>query len=134
MTPLTASEKHGYKPASWKGRHRYQIIGVNRGGQLALHYHDMGESKNFLYGGLRVPALWEHSVAELQDIAEQIREDGEWERELVKERQGEIGNFGERLTEQYEVAALNLANRSVFGEHLSVSRNGRTWKGAASVK
>lgn len=132
MTPLVAEKKHGYKPENYQGKHRYQIIGVNRGGRLALHYHDMGESKNFSYGGIRIPVVWEHSVAEVQDMAEQLREDGAWEREIVKERQGKI-DFGKALDEQYDLARQNLANRSVFGPAVQVVRNGRTWKGAASA-
>lgn len=133
MTPLRAA-KTGYNPPEKRGRHRYQIIGVIRGGQLALHYTDMGESKNYTYGGIRLPALFEHTVAELRDMADTIRSDDSWEQEIIKNRQGEIGNFGEHLDRQYETAKANLANRTVVGPLLSVARNGRTWKGAANVR
>ena len=56
------------------GFHRYQIILVNRGEKLAEYRIDKGESKE-LKGKrqINIPALWEHSVAELQFIAEQIQ-------------------------------------------------------------
>jgi len=60
----------------YKGFHRYQIILVNRGDKLAEYRIDMGESAK--WKGVRhinIPALWEHSVAELQHIAGQIRDE-----------------------------------------------------------
>ena len=132
MTPFAARQR-GYPSDSWAGRHRYQIIGVNRDGKLTLHCRDMGLSENFNYGGIRIAALWEHSVAEVQDMAEQIREGGAWERGIIAERQGQKP-WGERLDEQYDTARQNLANRSIFGHYLTVERNGRSWKGAASVR
>lgn len=131
MTPITVAER-GFRPTDFIGRHRYQVIGVERNDQLAIHYYDMGLAENFDYGGLRIAALWEHTVAELQDMAEQIRSDGSWEREIIAERQGKI-NFGEALDRQDSLLRDNLANRSVFGQSVNVIRNGRTWKGAANV-
>ena len=132
MTPFTAHER-GYQSDDWVGRHRYQIIGVNRDGTLAVHYRDMGFSKDFSYGGIRIAALWEHSVAELQDMADAIREDGAWERGIIAERQVQRP-WGERLDEQYAIARDNLANRSTFGPYMQVARNGRSWKGAAYAR
>lgn len=129
MTPLSA-HSHGYSPDDWVGRHRYQIIGVNRGGKLAVHYYDMGLSEKFNYGGIRIGAFWEHSVAELQDMADTIRDDTAWEQGIIKERQQQRP-WGERLDEQDEIVRMNLANRSTFGPYLEVARNGRSWKGAA---
>ena len=129
MTPMTVQER-GFNPSELTGRHRYQVIGVVRSDKLALHYHDMGLSKNFSYGGLRIAALFEHTVAELQDMAEQIRSDTTWEESIIAERQGQRP-WGERLDEQEEILALNLGNKSTFGQFEQVARNGRSWKGAA---
>ena len=60
----------------YKGFHRYQIILVSRNDKLAEYRVDMGKSSK--WKGTRhinIPALWEHSVAELQHIAGQIRDE-----------------------------------------------------------
>ena len=66
-------EVHLQSPGS-RGFHRYKILIVNRDGKLAEYREDMGLAKNFR--GIRqfnVPALWEHSVEELLDIANILR-------------------------------------------------------------
>ncbi len=57
-----------------KGFHRYRVIMVNRGDRLAEYREDMGLAKNFK--GIRqfnIPSLWEHSIAELLDLADTLR-------------------------------------------------------------
>ena len=66
-------EVHIQSPSS-RGFHRYRIILVNRDGRLAEYREDMGEAKNFK--GVRpinIPSLWEHTVDELRDIADSLR-------------------------------------------------------------
>ena len=66
-------EAHLQSPGS-RGFHRYRILIVKRDGRLAEYREDMGLAKNFK--GVRqfnVPSLWEHSVAELLDIADTLR-------------------------------------------------------------
>ena len=66
-------EAHLQSPDS-KGFHRYRIILVNRDGKLAEFREDMGLASNFK--GIRqfnVPSLWEHSVSELLEIADVLR-------------------------------------------------------------
>ena len=66
-------EIHLQSPGS-KGFHRYRIFIVNRNGNLAEFREDMGLAKNFK--GIKqfnVPSLWEHSVAELLEIADSLR-------------------------------------------------------------
>lgn len=66
-------EVHLQSPDS-RGFHRYRIIIVNRDGKLSEFREDMGLAKNFK--GIRqfnVPSLWEHSVEELLDIANTLR-------------------------------------------------------------
>ena len=66
-------EAHLQSPGS-RGFHRYRILIVNRDGKLAEYREDMGLAKNFK--GVRqfnVPSLWEHSVEELLDIADLLR-------------------------------------------------------------
>ncbi len=57
-----------------RGFHRYQVILVKRGDHLAEFRTDMGSNK--LWKNVRqinIPSLWEHTVDELKDIANQIR-------------------------------------------------------------
>ena len=66
-------EVHLQSPGS-KGFRRYRILIVNRDGNLAEYREDMGLALNFK--GIRqfnVPSEWEHSVAELLDIADVLR-------------------------------------------------------------
>lgn len=56
--------------------HRYQVILVNRGDNLAEHRIDMGRAENWKnMRFINIPSLWEHSVSELQFIAGQIRDE-----------------------------------------------------------
>uniref|UniRef100_A0A6M3LM19 Uncharacterized protein n=1 Tax=viral metagenome TaxID=1070528 RepID=A0A6M3LM19_9ZZZZ len=69
----TYMELHQQSPNS-RGIRRYRIIGVNRDGRIAEYREDMGLAKK--YKGvkeLHIPALWEHTVDELRDLADDLR-------------------------------------------------------------
>jgi len=62
------------QPPDNSGMHRYQIILVNRGDRLAEYRIDMGKGSLWKHKRfINIPSLWVHSIAELQFIAEQIR-------------------------------------------------------------
>jgi hypothetical protein len=127
MTPWRASlGGQRFKPDSWRGLHRYQLIGVNREGRIALWIHDMGPADQFEFGDLQVLALWEETVRWVQDKATDIREnDLAFARSVIHERQQILRERWPRMAEeQNELLRLNLANRSVFGPALKVERNG----------
>ncbi len=66
-------EVHLQSPGS-RGFHRYRILMVNRDGKLAEYREDMGLASKFK--GIRqfnVPSIWEHSVDELLEIANVLR-------------------------------------------------------------
>ena len=66
-------EVHEQSP-DFSGFRRYRKIMVRRDGKLAEFIEDMGKASNFK--GIRqfnVPSIWEHSVEELLDIAEVLR-------------------------------------------------------------
>ena len=74
MSPAVASKKGTlFTPDTQEGTHRWQIIGVRRGGQVAYNYRRLGPSVTFKGTQIRLPAFWEHTVAELQDMADFIR-------------------------------------------------------------
>jgi hypothetical protein len=92
---------------------RYQRIWVNRNDQLTVFTKDLGPASDFTYPELQIPAEWAHTVAELQAIAEQVREGNELE-ELFEERQSESTLIKDWL-DQVERRRQVFNNRSVFG-------------------
>jgi hypothetical protein len=52
---------------------RYQIIYVNRDDKLAEYREDLGLASEFDAILFRVPSFWEHTVGELMDIAQDLR-------------------------------------------------------------
>ena len=67
------SEVHEQSPNS-RGFHRYRKIWVNRDGIITEYFEDMGLAKKFK--GIRpfaIPSFWEHTVDELLDIADYLR-------------------------------------------------------------
>ena len=74
MAPAVASKKGTlFKPDTQEGVHRWQIIGVRRDGRIAYNYRRLGPTVTFKGTQVRLPAFWEHTVAELQDMADVIR-------------------------------------------------------------
>ena len=120
LTPFIASRK-GYKPPSMAGRKRYQIIQVNRGDHLVNHYTDLGDSALFS-GPFELPSLWEHSVAELRDMADTMRWRDEWTKDLITNLEGEstlLKDTAHWLEERQQIKAT----RSHFGPGYSRQRN-----------
>lgn len=122
MTPysfLKAGRKG--KPKSWSGMHRWQVIYVNRGDRLAEYHRDMGDAALYEVGSLRIPSLWEHTVAELQDIADNVRSLKRQQRSMMAELQGESTLL--RDAEAFvEEVYKRRRRRSVFGPAISVQR------------
>ena len=70
-------ELHMQSPGS-HGFHRYQIVVVNRNGILCEWRKDMGLASRWKgVKQIRIPSFWEHSVDELMDIAEFLRNETE---------------------------------------------------------
>jgi len=70
-------EIHEQSPDS-SGFHRYRIIYVIRGDRLAEFRQDMGLASNFKgVKQLRIPSLMEHTVDELMDMADYLRNETE---------------------------------------------------------
>lgn len=101
---------------------RYQRVWVNRDDQIVFFTKDLGPASDFTYPELQIPAEWCHTVAELQAIAEQVRDGHELE-ELFEERQSESTLVQDWL-EQVERRRKVMNNRSVFGPGGKTQRNG----------
>lgn len=107
---------------SFRSRRRYQRIWVNRNDELTVFTKDLGPAADFTYPELQIPAEWEHTVAELQAIAEEVRE-GKELNELMEERQSESTLVQDWL-DQVERRRKVMHNRSVFGPVGTTQRNG----------
>jgi len=122
-TPLALCKKlRGLRLRITRGRRRFQIITVNRGDRLARHITDMGDAGLYACGGLNIPGLWENSVAQLREIADQWRTDQSWEKQVIAEAQGE-SKLIETWLAQEEQKRKALAGQSVFGPAIAVQRN-----------
>ena len=111
---------------------RRQRVWVNRNDQIVFFTKDLGAAASFTYPELQIPAEWVHTVAELQGIAEQVR-DGTDVQELMAERQSESTLVTDWL-EQVERRRKVIANRSVFGPAGKTQRNGFSLKGAPGLR
>ena len=112
MTPYAMSKgRKRFKPKTMIGRRRWQVLWVNRDDRLAQHITDMGAASLYDRGPVNIPGLWEHTVAELREIADQWRNDDSWEQEIIANVQGES-----RLTERFLIQQekKRTAGQSVF--------------------
>ncbi len=66
-------ETHEQSPDS-SGFHRYRIVYVARDGKIAEFRQDMGLASNFKgIQQIHIPSLFEHSMDELLDMADELR-------------------------------------------------------------
>lgn len=108
---------------------RYQVITVNRGDQLVEWWSNLGPVTSFTAPELDIPSLWEHSVAELQEIAEEKRLGDDYWQKFTKEMQDE-SNLLTDWANQYEERGRVIRNQSVSGPGISKQRNGFSRKAA----
>jgi hypothetical protein len=107
----------------YSGFRRYQVIIVNRNDALAEYRLDLGPAADFTAPEFQVLALWEHTVAELQDIAEQQRLGDDYWQKRTAELQAEstlIEDWHDQVEERREL----IHNRSTFGPGYRKQRNG----------
>lgn len=120
------------RPPSYQW-HRWQVIFVNRADALAEFWTDFGPSSNYTAPEVTIPALWEHSVAELQDIALDKRlGDDYWQKRL-----GELNDSSTLIPDilaQKEEHWKIIRNQSVFGPSHNHQRNGFSKRTAQESK
>lgn len=91
---------------------RFQIIYVNRNGDLAAFVRDLGEVSEDI-GEFVFPLVWEYSVAEAADVANMWREENGL-KEKLDERAEKSTLVQDHATLQ-EVQKAVLKNRTTFG-------------------
>lgn len=116
--PKLILNKPGY------GRRRYQVIWVNRNDTLAAYVTDLGESSTFAAKQFRIPSIWEHTVAELQAIAEDYRTYGYLDDQnyLLNMQKESEETFHKRFTDYAEEGHKILYNISEFGPGVNKQR------------
>ena len=124
-------ETNHLNPA-FRSLRRYQRIWVNRNDKLTVFTKDLGPASDFTYPELQIPAEWVHTVAELQAIAEQVREGRELE-ELFEERTKESTLVRDWL-DQVERNRKLVHNRSHFGPYGKTQRNGFSLRKALEAR
>jgi hypothetical protein len=105
----------------YSGFRRYQLIIVNRNDELAEYREDMGPAAGFTAPEFNILAMWEHSVAELREMADLNRDDY-WTKRTA-EIQAEstlIDDWIDQSEERREI----VQNRSTFGPGYRKQRNG----------
>ena len=123
LTPYVFSKGgRKFRPKTFSGQHRYQVILVNRGDRLAEYHRDMGDAALFESGPFRIPSLWEHSVGELQDIADNVRSRVKEDRSVTAELQGRSTLKRDAMAFFEEVYKRRRGHQSVFGPAIKVQR------------
>jgi len=108
-----------FRPKSWSGKHRYQVILVNRGDRLAEYHRDLGDAALFESGAFRIPSLWEHTVGELQEIADHVR--SREDRSVMAELQ-QRSTLARDAAAFFEEVYKRRRGQSVFGSAINVQR------------
>lgn len=103
--------------------HRIQFVWVARNGVVMEWSQDLGRSDGYTSPGLDIPAIWEHTVGELFDIAEEARLGNNYWQRWTAEQESEstlIPDWINQVDEQSKI----IRNQSVFGPGGHRQRNG----------
>lgn len=107
----------------YRGVRRYRLVYVNRDDSIAEWREDLGPAESFTAREFRVPSLWEHTVAELLDMSDQLRMgDDYWEK-----RTAELAAESTLITDwrdQVEERRQVIHNRTISGPGYTKQRNG----------
>ena len=109
-----------------KDVHRYQIIYVVRNDQQSPYVVDLGSRLLYPNPPLNIISYMEHTVAELQDMANEARARSDVTKRLaeLQEESSKDRNIIKVYLEQKERNSKIIANRSQFGPSYRVQRNG----------
>ena len=123
------------RPAeNFKGFRRWQMIKVVRNDRVVTYKEDLGPAENFIGGQVHIPGgmveddgrilIW-HSVAELQGMAEELRQR---DSEKLAEEQGYEMTTGtpaewqEEYLKEADRRKMAASKKSVNGTHFSITR------------
>lgn len=108
----------------YEGRHRVQIIYVQRGGNhLGRWVHRLGPASDFTAPQISIPSLWEHTVAELQGMAEKERLGSNYWQRFLHEKREESTLIRDFLDSKDAAWKFIRGNQSVSGPGITVQRD-----------
>lgn len=110
-------EKAFWLSEGWRGERRIQILHVLRGDKIAVHEEDLGLQSECKADKFQIPSFWEYSVAELQDIADFLR-DGKPMSNPEEQR-----DLASLWLEELDEKRAQMAHRSVYGPALAIARS-----------
>lgn len=125
---MSLRELNLVRPPKYHNR-RYQIITVVRDDRLTEWWDDLGPAENFTAPEFEIPALFEHSVAELRDMALAQRDRGNYWNDFMAEKRAESTLIQDFLT-YVEENWKRIYNQSTFGPGGHKQRNGFPRKAA----
>lgn len=120
LTPYIASRAGlKYEPRDWKGTPLIRVVWVNRGGHLAEFQQWLGEGHP-----VSIPAVWELTVDEVIDAADSfsalgLKQTQEW----MQEAHETSTLIEDAVNWEFQKQEMAM-NRSTFGPHQNVQRNG----------
>ncbi len=109
-------------PIDNKGKYRYQMIWVNRNDQITRFTEELGPTEAFTAPQLRIPSLWEHTVAELRYMADEERLVYDYWTKRSVELAVE-STLAKDFADQLEETQKIIHNQSVFGQGQTTQRN-----------
>lgn len=108
-----------------EGSRRFQIMHVNRNGELAAFVRDLGAVSEDI-GEFVFPCVWEYSVAEAADVANMWREENGLKEKL--DERAEKSTLVEDFHTLQEVKQAVLRNRTVFGAGQTSATSQRNYR------
>jgi len=104
-----------------QGMRRHQFIHVIRDDERAIWSEDLGPSDSFHSPEFSIPSLMEHTVAELLEMAEKLRNSRDGYNRLVE--LSESSSLIEDAIQQAEESTLRTRRTSVNGPSITVQRS-----------
>jgi hypothetical protein len=107
----------------YKRKRRFQLVYVVRGDKIAEHRKDLGAASNFKAPQFRIPALFEHTVGELWDMADICRLGDDYAEKRIAEVTAESTLINDTVA-WHEQKMRIIRNRTVSGPGYTKQRNG----------
>jgi hypothetical protein len=120
--PALKLEELNVQGTKEQGMQRRQFIHVIRDDKPAVWSKDLGSADSFTAPQFNVPSFMEHTVAELMEIADQLR-DSKQGSSRIMELEEASSLVGDAI-EQAEKRTLEMRRISVSGPSITVERHG----------
>ena len=119
--PALRLEELNVQGIKGQGMQRRQFIHVIRDDKRAVWSEDLGDADSFHAPPFAIPSLMEHTVAELREIADQLRESKQGADRI--QELSEASTLINDAIDQAEELTLKMRRVSVNGPSITVERN-----------